>query len=165
MIPNSVDFPSFFCAFAVCGMELQRQAGHQLPAGDEVGKNRASLILQMQSVWGTHKAQVRAPIKCMLGKGISPHKLEMCCIVHTHHLIIVGCHYPCATTPCVKDFYGVCDAVVIVCDPHTAKQQACALVSTRHGWTAVLLLSRHACSKSTNKASVNKSSCLQMYMA
>ena len=41
-------------------------------------------------------------------------------IIHSDHLIIVGCHDPGATTPCVKDLYGICDAVVIVGDPHTA---------------------------------------------
>lgn len=65
---------------------------------------------------------------------MSPHKLEMCCIIHSHHLVIVGRHYPGATFPCVKDFYSVCDAIVVIRDPHAAKQQSYITVVTRCGW-------------------------------
>lgn len=64
----------------------------------------ATILLQMLHAWDR----------------VSPHNLKVRCIIHSHHLVIVGCHDSSATFSCVEDFYGICDAIVIVCDPHTA---------------------------------------------
>ena len=54
----------------------------------------------------------------------------MRCIIHSHHLVIVGCHDPGAPLSCMEDLNGISDAIVIVCHPHTA-----------HNWTLILISS------------------------
>lgn len=62
---------------------------------------------------------IMASCRCVLWL---PDDLKVRCIIHSHHLVIVGGHDPGATTSGVEDLYGIGDAVVIRRHSHAAHQ-------------------------------------------
>ena len=51
-----------------------------------------------------------------------PDDLKVRRIIHSHHLVVVGCHDPGTAASGVEDLYGIGDAVVIRCHSHAAHQ-------------------------------------------